>query len=147
MFVENQLQREESQRETLAKQQSASPAVVDQNVSPKAILPQIDSPPENGGGPFVPGKNGVGFPSCSYCPNPGFSEEARAAKINGTVVLKIVVDPDGRATHVQVVKSVGHGLDELAIETVQKWRFKPARGPSGTPVPTTVPVEITFRLN
>lgn len=147
MFVQNQLQREESKRDAAAQQQPASLSAVDQNAPLQATTNQIDSSGENAGGPFPPGKNGVGYPSCSYCPNPRYSEEARAAKINGTVSLKIVVEPDGHATDIQVVKSLGHGLDELAIKTVQNWRFKAALGPSGLPVPTTVPVEITFRLN
>ncbi len=147
MFVQNQLQREKSQRDASAQQQPAPPSVVDQNAPLQTTTNQIDSSGENAGGPFLPGKNGVGYPSCSYCPDPPYSEEARAAKINGTVTLQIVVEPDGHATDIQVVKGLGHGLDELAIKTVQNWRFKAALGPSGTPVPTTVPVEITFRLN
>jgi TonB family protein len=147
MFVQNQLQREESKRDASAQQQPASPSVIDQNATLEATTNQIDSSGENAGGPFRPGKNGVGYPSCSYCPDPRYSEEARAAKINGTVTLQIVIEPDGHATDVQVVKSLGHGLDELAIETVQNWRFKAALGPRGMPVPTSVRVEINFRLN
>jgi TonB family protein len=147
MFVQNEPQREESRRDAPAQRQPALLSVVEQNVPLQATTNQIDSSGENAGGPFPPGKNGVGYPSCSYCPDPRYSEEARAAKVNGTVTLQIVIEPDGHATDIQVVKSLGHGLDELAIKTVQTWRFKAALGPSGTPVPTTVPVEITFRLN
>jgi TonB family protein len=99
------------------------------------------------GGPFSAGKDGVGFPTCIYCPDPKYSEEARAAKVNGVVVLQIVVEPDGHAANIQIVKSLGHGLDESAVQAVQNWRFKAALGPNGIAVPTIVPVEVTFRLN
>ncbi len=99
-----------------------------------------------GGGAFHPGTNGVGYPSCVYCPDPKYSEEARKAKYQGTVVLQAVITPDGRATEIQVVKGPGLGLEEKAVEAVKQWRFKPANGPGGKPVPVVVPIEVTFRL-
>ena len=56
---------------------------------------------------------------------PEYSEEARKAKYQGTVLLYIEVDTDGRATNIRVVRSLGLGLDEKAIEAVKKWKFKP----------------------
>ena len=99
-----------------------------------------------GGGAYRPGTNGVGYPTCVYCPDPKYSEEARKAKYQGTVVLQVVITPDGRATEIQVVKGPGLGLEEKAVEAVKLWRFKPAMGPGGKPVPVVVPLEITFRL-
>lgn len=99
-----------------------------------------------GGGAYHPGTGGVGYPSCVYCPDPKYSEEARKAKYQGTVVLQAVITPDGRATEIQVVKGPGLGLEEKAVEAVKQWRFKPAMGPGGKPVPVTVPIEVTFRL-
>jgi TonB family protein len=99
-----------------------------------------------GGGYFHPGTGGVGYPSCVYCPDPKYSEEARKAKYQGTVVLQAVITPDGRATDIQVVKGPGLGLEEKAVEAVKQWRFKPAIGPAGKPVPVIVPIEVTFRL-
>ena len=99
-----------------------------------------------GGGYFHPGTGGVGYPSCAYCPDPKYSEEARKAKYQGTVVLQAVITPDGRATEIQVVKGPGLGLEEKAVEAVKQWRFKPALGPNGKPVAVVVPLEITFRL-
>jgi TonB family protein len=61
-------------------------------------------------------------------------------------VLQVVITPDGRATDIQVVKGPGLGLEEKAVEAVKQWRFKPANGPGGKPVPVVVPLEITFRL-
>jgi TonB family protein len=99
-----------------------------------------------GGGAYHPGTAGVGYPSCVYCPDPKYSEEARKAKYQGTVVLQAVITPDGRATEIQVVKGPGLGLEEKAVEAVKQWRFKPANGPGGKPVPVIVPIEVTFRL-
>jgi periplasmic protein TonB len=99
-----------------------------------------------GGGYFRPGTGGVGYPSCLYCPEPQYSEDARKAKFQGIVVLQVIIQPDGHATNIQVVKGAGLGLDEKAIEAVRTWRFKPAIGPNGTPVATITPIEVNFRL-
>jgi TonB family protein len=99
-----------------------------------------------GGGIFHPGKDGVGSPSCIYCPDPKYSDEARKAKYQGTVVLQAVVTADGRAIEIHVVKGPGLGLEEKAIEALNTWRFKPAMGPEGRPVPTYVTFEMNFRL-
>jgi protein TonB len=99
-----------------------------------------------GGGAFRPGTGGVGYPTCIYCPTPEYSEDARKAKYQGTVVLQVIIQPDGHATSVTVVKGPGLGLEEKAIEAVKTWRFKPALGPSGTPVATVTAIEVSFRL-
>ncbi len=99
-----------------------------------------------GGGAFHPGTGGVGYPACAYCPDPKYSEEARKAKYQGTVVLQAVITADGRAIEIQVVKGPGLGLEEKAVEAVKQWRFKPALGPAGKPVAVIVPIEVTFRL-
>jgi periplasmic protein TonB len=99
-----------------------------------------------GGGVFRPGTGGVGYPSCIYCPEPQYSEDARKAKYQGTVVLQAVIGPDGRATMIEVVKGPGLGLEEKALESVRNWRFKAAVGPNGRPVATVTLLEITFRL-
>jgi periplasmic protein TonB len=99
-----------------------------------------------GGGAFRAGVNGVGVPVCLYCPIPQYSDEARKAKYQGTVVLQVTITTDGRAINISVVKGPGLGLEEKAIEAVKGWKFKPAVGPSGKPVATIVPIEVTFRL-
>jgi TonB family protein len=90
------------------------------------------------------GVNGVGMPRCEYCPDPEYSKEAKKKQYEGVVVLFVVVTSEGKATNIAVAKSPGLGLDEKAIEAVRKWRFKPAMK-DGKPVPTRVPIEITFR--
>jgi TonB family protein len=93
-----------------------------------------------------PGIGGVSYPACVYCPDPKYSEMALKAKFQGTVALEAVITADGQATDVQVVKGLGLGLDEKAVEAVKSWRFKPALGPNGEPVAVQVPIEVTFRL-
>jgi TonB family protein len=99
-----------------------------------------------GGGVFRPGRNGVGEPACLYCPLPQFTEEARKAKYQGTVLLKVIITPDGRATNISVARGLGMGLDENAISAVRGWKFKPANGPNGRPVAVETYIEVTFRL-
>jgi len=96
--------------------------------------------------PVRAGVGGVSVPTCVSCPSPEYSSEARAAKLQGTVVLQATITVDGRAINISVVKSPGKGLDVKAIEAVKNWKFKPALGPEGKPVATIVPIEVTFRL-
>jgi periplasmic protein TonB len=99
-----------------------------------------------GGGHYHPGSGGIGYPECVYCPNPPYTEEARKARFQGTVLLEIIILPDGRASEVRVLRGVGMGLDESALKTVREWRFKPMIGPGNHPVAVETPVEVTFRL-
>ena len=99
-----------------------------------------------GGDHFRPGVGGVGYPTCRYCPEPQYSEDARKAKFQGMVVLQVTVEPDGHAIDIHLVKGAGLGLDERALQAVQNWRFKPALGPNGKPVATVTNIEVNFRL-
>jgi TonB family protein len=92
------------------------------------------------------GRDGIGEPVCIYCPNPAYTEEARKARYQGIVVLEITILPDGRTTDVRVIRGLGMGLDESALQTVRTWRFKPLIGPGGRPVPVQTPVEVAFHL-
>ncbi len=76
---------------------------------------------------------------------PEYSEEARKAKVQGTVVLSIVVGASGQVGSVRVIRSLGLGLDERAIEAVRKWKFRAATV-AGKPVATQAIVEVSFRL-
>jgi periplasmic protein TonB len=98
-----------------------------------------------GGGAFHVGRDGVGNLVCAYCPQPLYSDEARKAKHQGTVVLQIVVEADGRVSEVAVLKGLGLGLDEKAMEMVRTWRLAPPMR-YGRAVRASSEVEITFRL-
>jgi protein TonB len=97
-----------------------------------------------GGGAYSVGGN-VTAPIPIYKPEPPYSEEARKSKYQGTVVLYIVVDTQGSVIDARVVKPLGLGLDEKALETVRTWKFKPGTR-NGAPVAVRVMVEVSFRL-
>jgi periplasmic protein TonB len=84
-------------------------------------------------------------PKLIYKIEPEFSEEARKAKFQGTVILSIEVDESGRATNLRVISSPGLGLDQKAIEAVAQWRFRPA-SQGGKPVASSARVEVNFHL-
>jgi TonB family protein len=97
-----------------------------------------------GGGIYRVG-GGVSAPAVLYKIDPEYSEEARKAKYSGTVILYIEVDQSGHARNLRVVKGIGLGLDEKAIEAVNKWRFKPGMK-DGKPVVVAAHIEVNFRL-
>ena len=97
-----------------------------------------------GGGIFRVG-NGVSAPRLVKKVEPEYSEEARKAKYQGTVVLAVQVWEDGRAHNITVVRSLGLGLDEKATEAVRQWRFVPGRK-QDKPVKVAATIEVNFRL-
>jgi len=84
-------------------------------------------------------------PQVIYKVEPEFSEEARKAKYQGVVVLAIEVDSNGRVQNPRILRHLGLGLDERAIEAVSRWRFRPAYR-NGKPVSTEAVVQVTFQL-
>ena len=76
---------------------------------------------------------------------PEYSEEARKARFQGTVVLNTVVHEDGSVQVIKVLRGIGFGLDQNAIAAVLQWRFKPARR-NGKPVASYLNVEVSFNL-
>jgi len=97
-----------------------------------------------GGGAYRVG-GGVTAPRLIYGPEPEFSDEARKAKYQGTVVLWLVVGADGRTHDIRVQQSLGMGLDEKAIEAIRQWKFEPGRK-DGIPVAVQVDIEVNFHL-
>jgi TonB family protein len=99
-----------------------------------------------GEGVFRAGANGVTMPTCSYRPDPQYTDAARAAKFNGTVLLELLISTDGSISIPHILRGAPFGLNEAASRSVSAWRCKPA-SKGGTLVPTLVPVEITYHLN
>jgi len=97
-----------------------------------------------GGGAYRIG-GGVSAPGVLFKVEPEYSEEARKAKWQGTVVLSVVVDDQGRPRDVKVLRSLGLGLDQKAMDAVSQWKFKPGTK-DGTPVPVIATIEVNFRL-
>jgi TonB family protein len=110
-------------------------------VGPSAGPGAGEGPP----GIYPAGKLGTTVPEVIYGPEPSFSEEARKAKVQGIVLLMLVVGKDGRPYDVHVKQSLGMGLDEQAISTVKRWRFRPATH-DGQPVATQIAVQVDFHL-
>lgn len=88
---------------------------------------------------------GVSPPSLIYKVDPEYTEQARAANYQGVVVLYVEIGPDGTASNFKVLRSLGLGLDEKAIEAVKQWKFRPAQK-DGQPVTVAATIEVNFRL-
>lgn len=104
--------------------------------------------PETAKGPVYLGKpvrGGVSAPHVTYAPDPEYSEEARKAKYQGTIVFSLVVDSSGDPTELQIQRPLGLGLDEMAVKAVSAWKFRPAEK-DGNPVPVAINVEVNFHL-
>ena len=86
------------------------------------------------------------LPTCLTCPNPIYTDEARKIKMQGTVTLRVLVGADGRASEIRVVRGVGFGLEERAVETVRGWKFNPARDAGRHTVAAWITIEAVFRL-
>lgn len=95
---------------------------------------------------FRPGAGGIGYPACSFCPDPKYPKNAKAKHIEGTVVLDAIIQPDGRSTDIKVIKTPIVEFAQAAVDAVASWRFKPARDQNDAPVAVQVPIEVTFRL-
>jgi periplasmic protein TonB len=96
-------------------------------------------------GVYVPGRNGVTVPVPIFVPEAEFSDEARREKYQGICLVAIIVDAHGFPQNVHVVRHLGMGLDEKAMEAIRKYRFKPAMK-DGKPVAAAITVEVDFRL-
>jgi TonB family protein len=97
-----------------------------------------------GGGVYKVG-GGISAPQAISSPDPGYTEEARRAKKQGTCVLWLIVDAAGRPRDIKVVRGLGLGLDAKALEAVKQWRFQPALK-DGKPVDVQISVEVEFHL-
>lgn len=102
-------------------------------------------PPEPAPGTVRIG-NGVSEPLVLKMAYPEFSEEARRKKVNGNVLVSLVVDENGLPQNVKVVRGLGLGLDEKAVEAVKQYRFKPAMR-EGVPVKVELNVEVNFQIS
>jgi TonB family protein len=74
---------------------------------------------------------------------PQYSEQARKARWGGTVLISMVIDEQGVPRNLKVIKPLGLGLDEKAIEAASQWRFRPATK-DGAPVSVAAQIELTF---
>ncbi len=97
-----------------------------------------------GGGPRRPG-GGISSPKVISSVDPEFSDEARRQKYQGVVVLSLIVDAQGNPQRIRVIRPLGLGLDEKAVEAVRQYKFRPAME-GGKAVPVEIDIEVNFQL-
>jgi protein TonB len=97
-----------------------------------------------GGNVYQPG-GGVSAPRVLLKVDPEYSEDARKAKYQGTVLLSVVVDERGIVRDIRVLRPLGLGLDQKAVEAVTQWKFRPGMK-DGRPVAVQATIEVNFRL-
>jgi TonB family protein len=134
----NFVERKEGEAEAAepARQPRAEAAV---EAGEPARRPRTDSAPGRGG------RGRVTAPHVLQSPDPEFTEWARRMKISGNTMVSLMVDEDGSVSHVSVVRPAGMGLDEKAVEAVQKYKFEPATR-DGKPVKVDLNIEVNFQI-
>jgi TonB family protein len=78
-------------------------------------------------------------------PTPIYTEEARAKRIEGEVLLEVVLEASGKLRVLRIVRGLGHGLDDAAVHAAEQIRFKPALQ-DGQPSDSTVVLHVIFQL-
>jgi TonB family protein len=117
----------------------------------KKILPNIQPCPEVLSTTAFDGRSvyrvggAVKAPVPTFQPNADFSEEARRKNYQGICLIGLIVDTHGSPQKAHILRALGMGLDEKAMEAVRRWRFEPATLNS-RPVPVLITVEIEFHL-
>lgn len=119
-------------------QEQAPPTRTAQPTPPPQALGNPDSNVEYRSG------TAVSVPAILSKFEPEYSEEARKANIAGVVLLYFVIGPDGKPSSIRVMKGLGYGLDQKAVDALKKWKFDPGRK-DGRPVSVAATVEMNFR--
>jgi TonB family protein len=104
---------------------------------------------KSGGPHYYSSANGkplVTYFSKFSSPQPDYTTDAAHHKLEGIVVLELTIDEDGQARDVRVKVGLPYGLTQQAIDTVTKWRFRPARDSDGKPAAVRQTVEVTFHI-
>jgi periplasmic protein TonB len=96
---------------------------------------------------YESGSGGVSAPSLIYEVKPNFTVDAMRAKIQGIVLMDVVVLANGSVdpARIRITRSLGPGLDQQALIAVRQWKFRPSRR-LGQPVASRVTVELAFTL-
>jgi len=99
--------------------------------------PEPDGPIQVGGDVLPPEK--------VFYPQPQYTEIARKARLQGVVIVQAIIDKGGNVTNVKVLKGLGMGLDQAAVDAIKKWTFNPATL-NGKPVAVYYNLTVNFRL-
>jgi protein TonB len=98
------------------------------------------------GGGLMSVGGGVSAPQVIHSAEPQFTDEARRADYQGTAAIQLIVDSQGDPQDVRVVRHLGMGLDQKAVEAVRQYRFRPAMF-QGHPVSVQMVIEVDFHLH
>jgi TonB family protein len=88
---------------------------------------------------------GVKAPVAIFQPEAEYTDDARSAGISGVCVVALTVDAHGLPQNVRIVRKLDQGLDQNAVNTVSRYRFKPAMSEEG-PIPVSLQIEVSYRL-
>ena len=91
------------------------------------------------------GTHGTTVPTGLYMPTPNYTDSARTARFQGTIVLLVTVCEEGSAMNPRILNGLPFGLNQTALNAVRAWKFRPATL-EGKAVSTQVPIEVTYRL-
>jgi TonB family protein len=135
-FLEEQGRADEAKELHARSSQIVKSLVATAAVSSRAAYPEVFR---------ASASQGINPPRLISKVEPEYTEEARAARYQGTVVLSVVIGTDGLAHNATVARSLGLGLDQKAVEAVSQWQFKPGVK-DGAPVAVAATIEVNFRL-
>lgn len=107
-------------------------------------IPEGPPPSPEPEGPIQVGGD-VQAPVKIHNPQPQYTEIARKARLQGVVIVQAIIDKEGNVTNVKVLKGLGMGLDQAAVDAIKKWRFEPATL-HGKPVAVYYNLTVNFRL-
>jgi protein TonB len=89
---------------------------------------------------------GITQPEIILKVNPKYPEEAKKEKIEGIVILEIIIEPDGKVSDIKALQDPDSRLTAAAIEAVRQWQFQPARDEQGKPRRVLSSLTINFDL-
>jgi TonB family protein len=93
---------------------------------------------------YFAGLDGVTNPKCVRCPIPPYPDELRASRVQGSIMLSVLITAEGKTDHIYLLKKLSPDFDRDAIDKVKSWRFEPSKDPSGSNVAVRVPIEVTY---
>jgi len=124
--------------------------IVDAELAPFDGLERLNNRPSATGEAYgetvyAAGQKGVTLPHCFRMPNPSYTDDARAAKFSGTILVEGYIGTGGQVRVQRILKGAPYGLNDSARQTINTWKCDPSLL-DGKPVPVIVPFEINFRL-
>jgi TonB family protein len=132
-------------RTSLSKPAPSAP-VSPQNVKTTWTNPDASQEQAVADSPHSSGRSKTSFPTCLYCPNAHFSDAAAKVRAQGSVFLSVAVSAAGQPTSIVIKRGLPCELNSQAIESVKKWRFKPAEDPNGNSAPSLVMIEVNLHI-